>query len=551
MEITSDSNFLQLMKLRGEDDSRITGWLEKKTKKYTAPDMQNEILKTMALQVLRQVVESIHSAPFLTLMIDETTDVSNIEQVVICFRWVDSNLESHEEFIGLYQVDSTQSSTLVATIHDVLQRVNVSIIKLRGQCYDGASSMSGSRGGVAVQLQKEEPRALYTHCYGHALNLACSDAVKNCKVMRDALDTTYELIKLVKKSPRRDSTLQKLKEQMPEDSPGIRVLCPTRWTVRAEALHSILANYEVLQMLWEESLDFVKDTEMRSQIQGVSSCMMSFDFFFGVSLGELLLKHSDNLSKTLQASSMSAAEGQKIADMTVRTLQSIRSDENFLLFWKSINQKAKDHGIDEPVLPRRRKRPRRYEDGASEGDVPESVESLYRRTYYEALDLIIRGIKERFDQPGYKMYCNLEALLVKAAKKEKYDEEFQFVTDFYKDDFDHDQLNMQLGVLSSTVPCESAQDLSSVVNYLRELSQPQRSLLSEVCTLASLILVMPVTNAVSERSFSALRRSKSYLRATMTQTRLNNILVLHVHKNRTDQLCLAEVGKEFVKGSSS
>ena len=205
--------------------------------------------------------------------------VSNKEQVVVCFRWVDSSLESREEFIGVYQVASTAASSLVATIRDVLQRVNVSITKLRGQCYDGASSMSGSRGGVATQLQQEEPRAVYTHCYVHALNLACGDAVKNCKVMRDALDTSYELVKLVKKSPRRDATLQKLKEQMPDDSPGIRVLCPTRWTVRAQALQSIITNYEVLQVLWEEVLDFVKDTEMRSRIQGVASCMTSFDFF--------------------------------------------------------------------------------------------------------------------------------------------------------------------------------------------------------------------------------------------------------------------------------
>ena len=160
------------------------------------------------------------------------------------------------------------------------------------------------------------------------------------------------------------------------------------------------------------------------------------------------------------------------------------------------------------------------------------------------------GIKTCFDQPGYKLYSNLEALLVKAAKKEKYDEEFQFVIEFYKDDFDHNQLNMQLGILSSNIPCESAQDLHSVIKYLQELSHAQRSLLSEVCTIASLILVVPATNAVSERSFSALQRLKSYLRATMTQTRLNNVLVLHVHKNLTDQLCLIEVGNEFVKGSS-
>ena len=93
-------------------------------------------------------------------------------------------------------------------------------------------------------------------------------------------------------------------------------------------------NYEVLQMLWQESLEFVKETEMRSRIIGVSACMKSFDFFFGASLGELLLSHSDNLSKTLQSSTMSAAEGQRIANMTVTTLESLRTDENFELFWK-------------------------------------------------------------------------------------------------------------------------------------------------------------------------------------------------------------------------
>lgn len=61
---------------------------------------------------------------------------------------------------------------------------------------------------------------------------------------------------------------------------------------------------------------------------------------------------------------------------------------------------------------------------------------------------------------------------------------------------------------------------------------------------------MPATNAVSERSFSCLRRMKTYLRATMTQNRLNNVMVLHVHKDYTDQLCLIKIGNDFVQGSS-
>ena len=86
--------------------------------KYTYPDMQNEIIKTMALQVLCQVIESISSNPFLSLMVDETTDISNKEQLVMCIRWVNKRFQPHEEFIGLYHVESTQSSTLVSTIHD-------------------------------------------------------------------------------------------------------------------------------------------------------------------------------------------------------------------------------------------------------------------------------------------------------------------------------------------------------------------------------------------------------------------------------------------------
>ena len=96
-----------------------------KSDKYISPEMLNEILKTMAMQVLRSVVESVRSVPFLTIMVDETTDVSNKEQVVICFRWVDDKLEGHEEFIGLYRVESTQATILVGVIYDVLQRLNV------------------------------------------------------------------------------------------------------------------------------------------------------------------------------------------------------------------------------------------------------------------------------------------------------------------------------------------------------------------------------------------------------------------------------------------
>ena len=127
-------------------------------------------------------------SPFFTIIADETTDSSNKQQAVVCLRHVDNKLDVHEEFVGLYNVANTEANTLVSVLVDVLQRLNLSIHNVRGQCYDGASSMSGSKGGVAKQLCDREPSALYMHCYGHALNLACNDSIRQCKLMRDTLD---------------------------------------------------------------------------------------------------------------------------------------------------------------------------------------------------------------------------------------------------------------------------------------------------------------------------------------------------------------------------
>ena len=127
-------------------------------------------------------------------------------------------------------------------------------------------------------------------------------------------------------------------EIAPQDS-GILVLCPIRWTVKAEALKSIVDNFEVLQNLWEESLEYVEESEMRARIGSVSDRMMKFDFFFGVMLDQTVLSHSDNFSRTLQKGDISASEGQDIAKMTVRCLKMLRTDNNFALFWSKVTKK--------------------------------------------------------------------------------------------------------------------------------------------------------------------------------------------------------------------
>ncbi len=112
-----------------------------------------------------------------------------------------------------------------------------------GQCYDGASSMSGTKKGFAKTLRDEEPRAIFTHCYGHILNLAVGDCVKQCKVMKTTLEVVAEVSKLIKKSPERDAAFEKFKAELAPETPGFRVLSPARWTVRAASQQSVIFSW--------------------------------------------------------------------------------------------------------------------------------------------------------------------------------------------------------------------------------------------------------------------------------------------------------------------
>lgn len=74
-----NSNFHQLLKLRGQENPEIIEWLQKRDEKYRSPEIQNEMLEAMALGMMRQISANIQNATFFTIMADETADLSNKE----------------------------------------------------------------------------------------------------------------------------------------------------------------------------------------------------------------------------------------------------------------------------------------------------------------------------------------------------------------------------------------------------------------------------------------------------------------------------------------
>ena len=433
-------------------------------------------------------------------------------QLTICIRYVcPETFEVFEDCIGLYATERTDANTLTQLIKDVLVRLSLPLDRCRGQCYDGDGNMSVRRSGVATQIQQEEPRALYVHCMGHSLNLAVQDTCRSIKVMADTFDTVLELAKVFKYSAKKKAML---KADLSPETMGIRPLCPTCWTVRAESLQSVILNYSVIHSVLEEIIEEYRgNSEATAQARGIMVTMEKFSFLFGIVIGEKLFSITDTLSKALQRRTMSAIEAKRLAAVTLSSLKEQRSDTHFDKVWEELLAKATEFDCEEPVLPRRRRAPKRIDEATSTTHFDATPEDMYHRYYFEILDTLTGEIECRFESSSFTFYAKVESILEGAAVgKDIPTEDVKEIIQHFKEDLVESDLLTELKMLKN-VYCEK----SFTYKEFKEKMALCRSIFPQTCRLLQLLLVMPATSATAERSFSSLRHVKTYLRTTMKQ----------------------------------
>ena len=130
--------------------------------------------------------------------------------------------------------------------------------------------------------------------------------------------------------------------------------------------------------------------------------MGTFDYFCSAYVGEMLHKHSDNLSCAIKTSHMSAAECQLVAALTTKTLTKVHTEEAFSLLWERCKKAATELKINEPVLPRKGQCPIRYFLGETPSNHHDSVKHYYHQIYFESIDTIVNCIRSRFEQKDYE-----------------------------------------------------------------------------------------------------------------------------------------------------
>jgi len=177
-------------------------------------------------------------------------------------------------------------------------------------------------------------------------------------------------------------------------------------------------------------------------------------------------------------------------------------------------------------------------------DTPTDFKIYLKRQFFEFMDIIVTQLQSRFGQPEFHKLMKLEQLLT----SDNFSENLQNISDNLGEnvaDFDVSNLIAQLKVLSSIIP-RNGWTLNAIVKILNKESLTVRKMLSEIIKLLELTNCIPASVASAERSFSALRRVKTYLQGAISQEWLTLLMLLHVHRDLAFQIDIDEVCQKFV-----
>ena len=226
------------------------------------------------------------------------------------------------------------------------------------------------------------------------------------------------------------------------------------------------------------------------------------------------------------------------------------SNHRLDVFFEQISKKAGVLGmVEKPFIPRRHKVPRRLQYGDAEQHHFESEKSMFRAQYFEAIDACLSELSRRFDEKSYALLRQIEVAFLNAANREP----FEFndtLRKTYSNRIDFDQVIAELkllpGLLRQCLPdIKRATSLDTVISVVN--NGQNRLILPMVVRLIQIYLLAPMSAASAERSFSVQRQIKSYLRNMMSERRYNNLLVLNIHKEKTDNIDLIKLAKEFTQ----
>lgn len=214
--------------------------------------------------------------------------------------------------------------------------------------------------------------------------------------------------------------------------------------------------------------------------------------------------------------------------------------------WEDIIYKSEELGLGEVELPKQRNTPKRLIEGGQEHYFS-SAKYQYKALFFECdmnmMNMTLSALHNRFQSNVIKHLAKVENFIVDPKKINT-----AIITEYFGSDFDGTKLELHRNIMLDIAKAKhfKISSVSDAINFFKQESYLQ-DLVPEVVKLIKIMLTVPVSSCTAERSFSALRRLKTFLRSTMTQTRLNDVALLNVHKQ--EEINIEVIANKFIKAT--
>ncbi|CAN1224416.1 Zinc finger MYM-type protein 1 [Linum perenne] len=484
--------------------------------RMTSPDIQKDIVHAIASEITKAIIKDLEN-DFFCILVDEARDVSIKEQMAIVLRF-------------------TKALTLKNEIEAMLVKNGLSLSRIRGQGYDGASNMKGEINGLKSLILAENPSAHYVHCFAHQLQLTLVAVAKN----------HYELINVVGSSCKRQDSIkehQAAKGRGLNQEMSLKRPCETRWGSHFETLVNLASIFssviEVLDDMLHEGTSETKAVAYDTLLK-----LQSFSFAFMLNLMIKVLAITNELSIALQRKDQDIVNAIQLVRVAKLRLQGMRDQEWELLFHDAVLFCNKEN-IHIPsmndvfVLPGRSRRNSQHVTNLHHYQV---------EVFYTVVDMQLQELNSRFDEVNTQLLCSL-ACLSPNDSFATYDKQMVLnLARFYPTEFSDVQIIFLEHQLETYIFDMQANDDFKGLKGIEELSMKmvktkKHLVYPLVYLLLKMALILPVATASVERAFSAMTYVKNKLRNWMGDEFLCDCLISFIEKDVLDTLsneCILE-----------
>ncbi|GMP47764.1 hypothetical protein CsSME_00015351 [Camellia sinensis var. sinensis] len=434
--------------------------------------------------------------------------------MAVVIRYVDKKGQVIERFLGIEHVANTNALSLKQAIENLFFRLGLSISRLRGQGYDGASNMQGEFNGLKTLILKENPCAYYVHCFAHQLQLALVAVAKNHNQIALLFTLVSNVVNVVGASCKcRDIIREKQAAKVAE------ALNTGELFISLASMFSTVI--DVLEMISEDG----SNSEQRAEANVLLDSIQSFEFVFTLHLIKIILAITSKLSQALQRK-----------DQDVVNAMNLMRENGWTSLLDDILSFCEKHEIDvsqmeDMFVARGRKRRNAQE-----------ITNLHHcraELFYIVLDMQVQELNVRFTESNTDWLLWV-ACLNPSNSFSSFDRKMLIhLAEFYPKEFSSVELKVLNDQLDTYIINMLSSSEFSMLNGIADLAKKMVETRRDkvyplVYLLLTLALILPVATATVERVFLAMNIVKNWLRNRMGDEWMNDSLVVNIKRDIFD-----------------